>query len=52
MGDILARSPGLSYQDLPDREINPVADSQRDNTKPYLGSKNLYGARVKMNCNG
>ena len=40
-GDILARSPGLSYQDLLDREINPVPDSLRENTNPYLGSKNL-----------
>ena len=39
--DILARSPGPSYQDLLDREINPVPDSLRDNTNPYLGSKNL-----------
>ena len=40
-GDILARSPGLSYQDLLDREINPVPDSLRENTNPYLGSKTL-----------
>jgi len=35
------RSPGPSYQDLLDREINPVPDSLRDNTNPYLGSENL-----------
>ena len=39
--DILARSPGPSYQDLLDREVNPVPDCLRENTKPYLGSENL-----------
>lgn len=39
--DILARSPGPSYQDLLDSEVNPVPDSLRDNTNPYLGSENL-----------
>ena len=39
--DILARSPGPSYQDLLDKEVNPVPDSLRDNTNPYLGSENL-----------
>ena len=39
--DILARSPGRSYQDLLDDEVNPVPDSLRDNTNPYLGSENL-----------
>ena len=36
-----ARSPGPSYQDLLDTEINPVPDSLRENTNPYLGSTNL-----------
>jgi len=36
-----ARSPGESYQDLLDKESNPVPDSLRDNTNPYLGSENL-----------
>ena len=39
--DILARSPGPSYQDLLDKEVNPVPDSLRENTNPYLGSENL-----------
>ena len=39
--DILARSPGRSYQDLLDDEVNPVPDSLRENTNPYLGSENL-----------
>ena len=38
---LAARSPGPSYQDLLDREINPVPDSLRENTNPYLGSTNL-----------
>jgi phenylpropionate dioxygenase-like ring-hydroxylating dioxygenase large terminal subunit len=38
---ILARSPGPSYQELLDKEVNPVPDSLRDNTNPYLGSENL-----------
>jgi hypothetical protein len=40
-----ARSPGPSYQDLLDLESNPVPDSLRENTNPYLGSDNL-DARV------
>ena len=36
-----ARSPGPSYQDLLDQEVNPVPDCLRDNTNPYLGSENL-----------
>jgi phenylpropionate dioxygenase-like ring-hydroxylating dioxygenase large terminal subunit len=32
---------GPSYQDLLDRETNPVPDSLRDNTRPYLGSENI-----------
>lgn len=39
--DILARSPGPSYQDLLDKEENPVPDCLRENTNPYLGSENL-----------
>jgi phenylpropionate dioxygenase-like ring-hydroxylating dioxygenase large terminal subunit len=39
--DVLARSPGPSYQDLLDKEVNPVPDSLRENTNPYLGSENL-----------
>jgi phenylpropionate dioxygenase-like ring-hydroxylating dioxygenase large terminal subunit len=35
------RSPGPSYQDLLDKETNPVPDSLRDNTNPYLGSENI-----------
>ncbi|WP_101758047.1 SRPBCC family protein [Oceanicoccus sp. KOV_DT_Chl] len=38
---IAARSPGPSYQDLLDKEVNPVPDSLRENTNPYLGSDNL-----------
>jgi len=38
---IAARSPGTSYQALLDREENPVPDSLRQNTNPYLGSENL-----------
>ena len=40
-GDILARSPGRSYQELLDTEVNPVPDCLRENTNPYLGSENL-----------
>ncbi len=40
-GDVPARSPGPSYQELLDREVNPVPDSLRDNTNPYLGSENI-----------
>ena len=36
-----ARSPGRSYQDLLDEEVNPVPDCLRENTNPYLGSGNL-----------
>jgi phenylpropionate dioxygenase-like ring-hydroxylating dioxygenase large terminal subunit len=39
--DVRARSPGQSYQVLLDKETNPVPDSLRDNTNPYLGSENL-----------
>ena len=34
--DVLARSPGPSYQDLLDKEVNPVPDSLRDNTSGKL----------------
>ena len=39
--EILARSPGRSYQALLDTEENPVPDCLRENTNPYLGSENL-----------
>ena len=39
--DVLARSPGRSYQELLDTEKNPVPDCLRENTNPYLGSENL-----------
>ncbi len=39
--DVLARSPGPSYQELLDTEVNPVPDCLREDTKPYLGSENL-----------
>ena len=39
--DTIARSPGPSYQDLLDEEINPVPDCLRENTNSYLGSENL-----------
>ena len=39
--EVLTRSPGQSYQELLDKETNPVPDSLRDNTNPYLGSENL-----------
>lgn len=38
---IAARSPGPSYQDLLDKEENPVPDCLRDSTNTYLGSENL-----------
>jgi len=37
----LARSPGPSYQDLLDREVNPVPACLRENTNPYLGSDTI-----------
>lgn len=39
--DVLARSPGRSYQELLDTEVNPVPDCLREDTNPYLGSENL-----------
>lgn len=39
--DLIARSPGRSYQQLLDTEVNPVPDCLRDDTKPYLGSDNI-----------
>ena len=38
---IAGRSPGPSYQDLLDKEENPVPDCLRDSTDTYLGSENL-----------
>jgi phenylpropionate dioxygenase-like ring-hydroxylating dioxygenase large terminal subunit len=39
--DVLARSPGQSYQELLDTETNPVPDCLRENTNPDLGTGNL-----------
>lgn len=36
---------GPSYQQLLDDETNPVPDSLRDNTLPYLGSENIKADR-------
>jgi phenylpropionate dioxygenase-like ring-hydroxylating dioxygenase large terminal subunit len=36
---------GPSYQQLLDQESNPVPDSLRDNTLPYLGSENIKADR-------
>ena len=36
-----ARSPGRSYQELLDTEVNPVPDCLREDTSPYLGSDKL-----------
>lgn len=44
-GAIIASSGGVTYQQLLDREPNPVPDSLRDNTLPYLGSDNLPYSR-------
>lgn len=35
------RSPGPSYQDLLDKETNPVPDCLREDTQPYLGSDTI-----------
>ncbi|MGI9284518.1 MAG: aromatic ring-hydroxylating oxygenase subunit alpha [Pseudomonadales bacterium] len=39
--DIIARSPGRSYQELLDTETNPVPDCLRENTNTFLGSENI-----------
>ena len=38
---LAARSPGESYQQMLDRETNPVPAALRENTNTYLGSDNL-----------
>lgn len=38
---LAARSPGDSYQQMLDRETNPVPDALRESTDTYLGSGNL-----------
>jgi phenylpropionate dioxygenase-like ring-hydroxylating dioxygenase large terminal subunit len=38
-------SPGRSYQQLLDTEVNPVPDCLREDTRPYLGSEPLATAR-------
>ena len=40
-GQIVARSGGESYQEMLDKEPNPVPDSLRENTNTFLGSDNL-----------
>ena len=38
---VIAHSPSYSYQDLLDRESNPVPESLREDTQTYLGSDDL-----------
>jgi phenylpropionate dioxygenase-like ring-hydroxylating dioxygenase large terminal subunit len=38
---VIAHSPSYSYQDLLDKERNPVPDSLREDTQTYLGSEDL-----------
>lgn len=38
---IAARSQGESYQEMLDKEVNPVPDSLRESTNTYLGSDTL-----------
>jgi phenylpropionate dioxygenase-like ring-hydroxylating dioxygenase large terminal subunit len=40
-GQIVARSGGESYQEMLDKEVNPVPDSLRDSTNTFLGSDRL-----------
>ena len=40
-GQIVARSGGETYQEMLDKESNPVPDALRETTNTYLGSKNL-----------
>ncbi|MEH6585555.1 MAG: aromatic ring-hydroxylating dioxygenase subunit alpha [Halioglobus sp.] len=40
-GQILARSGGESYQEMLDKEVNPVPDALRESTNTFLGSDNL-----------
>ena len=38
---VIARSSGESYQQMLDKETNPVPDALRENTNTFLGSENL-----------
>lgn len=40
-GQIVARSGGESYQEMLDKEVNPVPDSLRESTNTFLGSDRL-----------
>lgn len=40
-GQIVARSGGETYQEMLDKESNPVPDALRETTNTYLGSENL-----------
>lgn len=40
-GQVVARSGGESYQEMLDKEVNPVPGALRENTNTYLGSENL-----------
>lgn len=40
-GQIVARSGGESYQEMLDKEVNPVPDALRESTNTFLGSDNL-----------
>ena len=40
-GQIVARSGGESYQEMLDKEPNPVPDALRESTNTFLGSDNL-----------
>ena len=42
---VIARSDAYSYQDLLDKETNPVPDALSDDTEPYLGSEDLPTSR-------
>ena len=40
-GQIVARSGGESYQEMLDKEVNPVPEALRESTNTFLGSDNL-----------
>ena len=40
-GQIVARSGGESYQEMLDKELNPVPVALRESTNTFLGSDNL-----------
>ena len=40
-GQIIARAPSYSFQDLLDREVAPVPDALRESTETFLGSEDL-----------